>query len=67
MNNTRKMMGGKRRKSKATRKMSGGKRKPSPWNKMVKSVFDEMRRKDKSASFGDALKEASRRKKRGSK
>jgi len=46
--------------------MSGGKRKASPWNKMVKKVFDEMRRKNKDASFGDALKEASRRKKRGS-
>lgn len=50
----------------STRKMSGGKRKASPWNKMVKKVFDEMRRKNKDASFGDALKEASRRKKRGS-
>ena len=50
----------------STRKMSGGKRKASPWNKMVKKVFEEMRRKNKDASFGDALKEASRRKKRGS-
>lgn len=64
MNNTRKMGGGRRKRSKT---MKGGKRKASPWNKMVKSVFEEMRRKNKSASFGDALKEASRRKKRGSK
>jgi hypothetical protein len=72
-NNSKMGMGGGRRRGtrkgsrRATRKMSGGKRKASPWNKMVKSVFDEMRRKNKSASFGDALKEASRRKKRGSK
>ena len=56
------MMGGKR---KGTRKnnMMGGKRKASPWNNLVKKVFQEMRRKDKEASFGDALKEASKRKK----
>ena len=69
-NNYKMGMGGSRRRKgsrKGTRKMSGGKRKASPWNKMVKSVFEEMRRKNKSASFGDALKEASRRKKRGSK
>jgi hypothetical protein len=42
--------------------MSGGKRKASPWNKFVKKIFSEMRRKDKDASFGDALKEASKRK-----
>jgi hypothetical protein len=61
MNNTRKMSGGKRRKNMT---MRGGKRKPSPWNTLVKKVFQEMRRKDKNASFGDALKEASKRKKR---
>jgi hypothetical protein len=32
---------------------------------LVKRTFDEMRRKDRNASFGDALKEASKRKKRG--
>ena len=75
MDNTRKMgmMGGKRKTRKnnmsggkrKTRKnnMSGGKRKASPWNKFVKKIFSEMRRKDKDASFGDALKEASKRKK----
>ena len=42
--------------------MSGGKRKASPWNKFVKKIFSEMRRKDKDASFGDALKAASKRK-----
>jgi hypothetical protein len=54
------MEGGKRK----TRKnvMMGGKRKASPWNKFVKKIFSEMRRKDKDATFGDALKEASKRK-----
>ena len=56
------MMGGKRR-TRKNNTMSGGKRKASPWNKFVKKIFQEMRRKDKDASFGDALKEASRRKK----
>jgi hypothetical protein len=42
--------------------MMGGKRKASPWNKLVKKVFTEMRRKDKDATFSDALKAASKRK-----
>jgi pentatricopeptide repeat protein len=33
----------------------------------VLRVFDEMRRKDRKASFGDALQEASKRKKAGEK
>ena len=53
------------RKDRKTRKMDGGKRKASPWNMLVKRTFEEMRRKDRNASFGDALKEAARRKKRG--
>ena len=49
---------------KASRKtMRGGKRVASAWNKAVKRVYEEMKRKDRNASFGDALKEASRRKK----
>jgi hypothetical protein len=59
MSNTRKAS----RKSKGTRKQSGGKRALTPWNKHVKRVFEEMRRKDRSATFSDALKEASKRKK----
>ena len=59
-------MGGKR---KGTRKNNveqmGGKRKASPWNKFVKKVYEEMKRKSKSATFGEALEEASRRKKKG--
>ncbi len=48
----------------STRKLEGGKRKPSAWNTLVKRTFEEMRRKDRKASFGDALKEAARRKER---
>ena len=51
---------------KASRKnLTGGKRALTPWNKLVKRTYDEMKRKDRKASFGDALKEASRRKKAG--
>jgi hypothetical protein len=54
------------RKAAASRKQSGGKKRAaSSWNKAVKKVFEEMRRKDRNASFGDALKEASKRKKAG--
>lgn len=38
-------------------------RKASKWNMFVKKVYHDMKRKDKNATFGDALKEASRRKK----
>ena len=55
----------KDRKERKTRKQAGGKRAPSEWNKAVKRVYTEMKRKDRNASFGDALKEASRRKKAG--
>ncbi len=51
---------------KASRKtQSGGKRGLSPWNKAVQRVYAELKRKDRSATFGDALKEASKRKKAG--
>ena len=56
------------RKNRSSRKtQGGGKRKASPWNKFVGRVYDEMKRKDRKASFGDALKEASKRKKAGEK
>lgn len=69
MANTRKMNRKASRKmnrkaSRKTRKQDGGRRK-SAWNMAVKRVFEEMRRKDRKASFGDALKEASRRKRAG--
>ncbi len=54
-----------RRSERKSRKQSGGKRAASSWNKAVKRVYEEMKRKDRNASFGDALKEASRRKKAG--
>jgi len=48
-----------------SRRSRGGKtRKASPWNLFVKKIYGEMKRKHgKGASFSDALKEASRRKK----
>jgi hypothetical protein len=56
----------RRNNRKGSRKtQKGGKRAPSPWNKFVKRTYEEMKRKDRNASFGDALKEASRRKKAG--
>ena len=46
------------------RRRGGKTRKASPWNLFVKKIFGEMKRKHgKGASFSDALKEASRRKK----
>jgi hypothetical protein len=43
--------------------MKGGKRPLSSWNKLVMSVFAEMKKKHgKKVSFKDALKEASKRK-----
>ena len=48
----------------ATRKMrkSKGTRKASKWTKFVKKIYMEMKRKDKNASLGAAMKEASKRK-----
>jgi hypothetical protein len=65
MAKTRRASRSRKASRKASRKQSGGKRAASSWNKAVKRVFEEMRRKDRNASFGDALKEASRRKKAG--
>lgn len=48
-----------------TRKQTGGKRPLSKWNKFVKSVYDEMKKKKKDTMFKDALVEAARRKKAG--
>ena len=56
------MAGGKRKKNAVNSTMSGGKRKASPWNKFVKKVFTDLRRKDKDATFSDALKWASKHK-----
>jgi hypothetical protein len=45
--------GGRRRK---------GTRKASKWNMFVKKIYQDMKRKDKSATFSQALKVASKRK-----
>jgi hypothetical protein len=47
------------RKGKGTRKLN---KKASAWNKLVMQVYKEMKAKNKDVKFGDALKEASRRK-----
>ena len=57
-----------RRAERKSRKQEGGrtkKRAASPWNEAVKRVYQEGNRKDRNYKFGDALKEASRRKKAG--
>jgi len=46
--------------------LEGGKRrsrKLSPWNKFVQKIYKEMKGQNKSATFGEALKAASKRKK----
>lgn len=70
MAKTRRVSRKERKSRKAERKASrktqrGGKRAMSSWNKAVKRVYEEMKRKDSSVSFGAALKEASKRKKAG--
>ena len=55
------------RKNTSRKTLNGGKRKLSPWNKFVQRVYADMKRKDRKASFGDALQEASKRKKAGEK
>ena len=39
-----------------------GTRKISKWTSFVKKIYNEMKRKNKDAKLGDAMKEASRRK-----
>ena len=41
------------------------KRKASSWNKAVKKVYDEMKRKNRNATLGEAMRVASQRKKNG--
>ena len=53
---------GGRRKGKKTRKMAKG---ASNWNKQMMMVYHEMKKKNKNIKLRDAMKEASRRKKRG--
>jgi hypothetical protein len=51
--------GGKRKK---TRKVSKG---ASDWNKKVMMVYHEMKKKNPATKLGDAMRECSKRKKRG--
>lgn len=57
-----------RKASRRNKRMSGGakSRKAPKWAMLVKKVHAELKRKDKGASLGDAMKEASRRRKAGS-
>jgi hypothetical protein len=52
-----------RRVQRDKKRSTRSKRKGSPWTDFVKKVHTEMKRKDKNASLGDAMKEASKRKK----
>ena len=53
-----KQQGGKR----GTRKMAKG---ASKWNELVMRVYKDLKKKDPNVKLGAAMKEASRRKKRG--
>ena len=53
-----KQQGGKR----STRKMHKG---ASKWNELVMKVYKDLKKKDPNVKLGAAMKEASRRKKRG--
>jgi hypothetical protein len=52
------MSGGAKKARKVTRKAP-------KWAQMVKKVHAELKKKNSGASLGDAMKEASRRRKRG--
>jgi hypothetical protein len=47
---------------KSSRKMSKG---ASSWNQLVMKVYKELKAKNKNVKLGEAMREASRRKKRG--
>ena len=54
---SRKQQGGKK-----TRKVSKG---ASDWNKKVMEVYRELKKKNPATKLGDAMRECSKRKKRG--
>jgi hypothetical protein len=54
-------IGGARKSSKKSSKKRGT-RKISKWTAFVKKIYTEMKKKNKDAKLGDAMKEASRRK-----
>ena len=57
------IMGGKRQTKKGkSRKMSRG---ASDWNKKVMAVYKELKKKNPATKLGDAMRECSKRKKRG--
>ena len=56
-NKSRKQQGGKK-----TRKVSKG---ASDWNKKVMEVYRELKKKNPATRLGDAMRECSKRKKRG--
>ena len=64
MAKTRRSRGSRKAQRKGKKTQRGGK-KMSSWNKTVKRVYEEMKRKNRNATFSDALKEASRRRKAG--
>jgi len=57
VNKSRKQQGGKK-----TRKVSKG---ASDWNKKVMEVYRELKKKNPATRLGDAMRECSKRKKRG--
>jgi hypothetical protein len=67
MSGCAKQQGGKSRKQKShkgkkTRKVSKG---ASDWNKKVMEVYRELKKKNPATRLGDAMRECSKRKKRG--
>jgi hypothetical protein len=59
---SRKQKGSKTQKGKKTRKVSKG---ASDWNKKVMEVYRELKKKNPATRLGDAMRECSKRKKRG--
>jgi hypothetical protein len=59
-NKNKAVEGGKRRRG--TRRLG---RKASEWTKHVQRIYKELKSKNSAAKLGDAMKEASRRKKNG--
>lgn len=56
-----------RKATRRSKRMSGGASRKAPkWAMLVKKVHAELKKKNRGASLGDAMKEASRRRKSGS-
>jgi hypothetical protein len=49
-------------KTRKMRSMKKGTRKIAKWTNFVKKIYNDMKKKNKSVTLGDAMKEASRRK-----